>query len=141
MLVATYYRLELHWSKAEKNSDDYCRLYGAYFSGPVLKHAQKIQGGDHIRLDLTPQYTKILTSYYFVDLSWGGVEYVDDRVVLSDVALKGQFVNEISNLQDGDFILIDTSKHEEEKHIFNLVYRGSVRTKDGKEYGDGPKES
>ena len=136
MRVSDFYRLELHWGSAEKNKDASCNLYGAYFSGPVLTHADKINPGDNIVLDLTPQYARILTSYYFTRLEWGEVEYIDDKVLLKDVILKGDFVNSISNLSDTDYILIDTSKHDGENHLYNLVYAAAVVDKEGEEYTD-----
>jgi len=137
MRVAEFYRLELHWDSVEKNKDNSCSLRGAYFSGPVLSHADKINSGDNIVLDLTPQYARVLTSYYFTKLVWGTVEYKYGNVLLQDAVLTGDFINTISNLDNTDFILIDTSKHDGDSHIYNLVYRGLVVNKDGKEYENG----
>jgi len=134
MRVLDSYRLELHWESVDKNKDDSCNLTGAYFSGPVLAEAERINTKDSIRIDLTPQYSKILTHHYFVDLFWGNVEYKDGIVILQDVVLKGYLVNIISNLKHGDYILIDTSKHDGDKHLYNLVYRGAVMNKSGEEY-------
>ncbi|MCK5016493.1 MAG: hypothetical protein KAS32_05405 [Candidatus Peribacteraceae bacterium] len=136
MRVSDFYRLELHWESVDKNKDDSCNLIGAYFSGPVLKHAEKIQPADKITLDLTPQYSRILTSYYFTQCEWGDIEYSNEIVILNNVILKGDFVNSISKLSNTDYILIDTSKHDGEGHVYHLVYRAYVVDKEGKEYNN-----
>lgn len=127
------YKLELHWGAAEKVRDGACVLKGAYFFGPAIKIAKKINSADSINIDLTPQYSKVISTYYFIKLSWNTVEYKDDKVYLGDVVLTGDFVNELSRLDNTDGILMDTEKHEEKYHMYNLVYRGMVLTKEGKE--------
>jgi len=136
MRVSDFYRLELHWESVDKNKDDSCNLVGAYFSGPVLKHAEKIKSGDNITLDLTPQYSRILTSFYFTQCEWGDVEYNNDNVLLNEMVLKGEFVNSISKLSNTDYILIDTSKHDGEGHLYNLVYVAAVVNKNGEEHNN-----
>ncbi len=127
------YRLELRWGKTEKVRDGICNIKGAYFFGPAIKIAQKINGSDNITIDLTPQYSKIISSYYFVNLSWKTVEYKDDKVYLGEAVLSGEYINELSRLDNTDGFTIDTEKHEEKKHLYNLVYKGMVFTKEGKE--------
>lgn len=126
-----YYRLELHWSGVSKIGDRVCSLTGAYFSGPALKIAKKINGNDSINIDVTPQYIKILASYYFINLQWKDVEYSGDKVLLKEAVLIGEYVNDVSNLEKQDTIIIDTQNHEEKVHVYNLVYKGQVLTKEG----------
>ena len=134
MFILDEYRLELHWDGVDKNKDDSCNLYGTYFSGPVISRAEKINPGDNITLDFTPQYSRIITSYYFVKLLWGQLEYKDEKVILQDVVMRGEFVNRVSNLKDSDYIIIDTSQHDGNKHLYSLVYRASVINESGEEY-------
>ena len=134
MKIKQKYRLELHWGYVEKPDDNVCVLKNAYFFGAALKDAKKIEAPNNIVLDLTPQYKKVLTSYYFATLFWKGVSYKEDRVYLEEAVLVSEFVNKISNLDNVDYILIDTEDHEENKHRFNLVYKGIVVDKEGKEY-------
>jgi hypothetical protein len=137
MKVLDKYRLELRWDKVEKNTDKICLLKGAHFCGPVLKDAREIDSNDRMVLDFTPQYSRIITHHYFATLCWGEVKYNDDKVILEDALLDGDFVNDVSNLKDTDYILIDTSKHEEEIHMYNLVYKSIVKNKDERKYEDG----
>jgi len=134
MRIKDLYKLELHWNGVDKNSDTTCVLYEAFFGGPVIKNAKKVSPKDNILIDFTPQYTKILTSYYFVRLQWENAYYVDNKINLPSAVLVGDFVNKISNLDSTDYIIIDTSKHEEKEHMYTLVYRGFVVNKNGKEY-------
>lgn len=134
MKVKEYYRLELHWYAVVKEKGDRCSLVGAYFCGPVLKNMQALQPGDSIVLDFTPQYSSIISKHYFVRFTWGEIFGARDKISLKNAVLHNTQVNDISNLQDTDYILIDTSKHEEKIHMYNLVYRSAVLNKDGKEY-------
>ena len=133
-MALSKYRLELHWESLEKNDDNLCFLYGAYFFGPALKIAQKINPHDNITLDLTPQYSKLITNYYFLTLSWNEVEYKDNKVYLKNTILKGDFVNNVSTLSNVDFIYIDTELHENEKHLYNLVYPSKIVNREGEEH-------
>lgn len=134
MNIKKYYVLELHWGRIEKVSDDSCILHEAYFSGPVLKNAREIDKDDRITLDLTPQYSRILTSFYFVELTWKDVRYADGKVYLGDARLNSDNMNLISKLSDTDYVVIDTENHEESVHMYNLVYKGAVLTKEGREH-------
>lgn len=127
------YVLELHWDSIEKK-DNMCVLYGAYFFGPALKIAQKINYPDKIVLDLTPQYSKIITTHYFLELSWNEVEYKEDKVMLKNTHLKGDLVNDISKLSNKDYIKIDTSNHEEEVHVYSLVYKSVIVNDEGEQH-------
>ena len=53
---------------------------------------------------------------------------------LDSAVLVGEFINDVSVISNADYILIDTSGHEEETHIYNLVYRSSVCNREGKEH-------
>jgi len=136
MLIKDNYVLGLYWSSIEKISDDVCVLNGSYFSGAAIKNAKQINDADSIVIDLTPQYSNIISSFYFVTLEWNGVRYIDNKVYFGEARLKCDNINLISKLHNSDFIVIDTEKHEESVHMYNLVYKGFVLNKEGKEYKD-----
>lgn len=132
MKVITKYRLELHWDSVDY-ADEVALLKGAYFTGPVLREAAQIQPNDELTLDMTGQHLIFIPDYYQGVLKWQGVDYVGDRVFLKGATLKGKHVNSIETLKDNEWILIDCSQHEEEKHPFNLVYWAEVRRESGEE--------
>lgn len=129
------YRLELHWDSVQYNTDGVAVLKGAYFSGPALKLAQKIEFPDSLRLDLTPQHITVLKSYYIVKLAWQKVEYLPDSCVsLCDPVITNDYLKTIHKLEDKDFIVIDTEDHEEATHPYHLVYESQVVRYDKEPY-------
>jgi hypothetical protein len=127
------YRLELHWDSIDYRNDEEAALREAYFSGPVLNNAAKIEAPDFIDLDFTPQMLTLLDSYYIVRLSWERVQYAPDgRVLLLGAVLSNNVLKTIHKFEEGDFILINTEKHEEKTHPYNLVYEAQAM-KAGKE--------
>jgi hypothetical protein len=133
MHIKEKYRLELRWDKIIKEKDDVCRIEGAYFTGPVMAEVNEIQPNDRIVLDVTPQFSTIITSYYFMTLYWKDVRYLDSNVYLGDVTIQGDFVSSFSGLDSKSHIDIDTENHEESVHIYNLVYKARLMDKNGKE--------
>ncbi|HEC66283.1 MAG TPA: hypothetical protein ENI23_13420 [bacterium] len=127
------YGLELRWEGVDKVRDDVCVLKGAFFSGAALKIAEKIESPNFMDIDLTPQYSKVVSGYYFARLSWDDVEYKDDVVLLKNSVLKSEFINEITNMSSTDYIAINTRDHELDVHAYNLVYKGKALNKEGKE--------
>ena len=128
------YRLELHWDSIQFKGDGIANLKGAYFSGPALQIAQQIQAPDTITLDLTPQHWILYDSYYFIKLVWTAVEYQDKRVLLNNAQFSNSQLKTLHKLEDDDYIVIDTEKHEEKSHPFHLVYESKVLRKDKEPY-------
>ena len=127
------YRLELRWDSVEYHNDSTARLVGCRFEGPVLKNAQRIQAPDFIDLDLTPQHLIVLNSYYIVRLDWDAVSYgADGSVALEGARLSNDFLNKLHRLEDHDYVVINTEKHEEKTHAYNLVYEAMVARYDSK---------
>lgn len=121
------YRLELHWDTVRYYNDTIAVLEGAYFSGPVLKNAVELVAPDHIDLDMTPQHFVLLDTYYIVKLSWEGVEYLsDDRILLAGAKITNDYLKSLHKLEDQDWILINTEKHEEDIHVYHFVYEAQV---------------
>lgn len=133
MRVWTKYRLELHWDSVSYQEDGVAVLHGAYFSGPVLKDAARINDNDQLIVDMTTQHKIFIPEYYQASLKWSAVTYKDGKVFLSNATLKGKYVNSIDTLRDSDWLLIDCANHEEKKHPFHLVYWAEVRQREGAE--------
>jgi len=127
-LLSERYRLELHWSKVLRPKAGEMHLVDAYFSGPALAQADKINDNDTIRLDFCSQLVVLVKSVYVGDLRWGEVVYnkngtitLKNARVEYDPELKG-----IPNLATKDHLVIDTSGHENNKHLYNLLYPAYV---------------
>jgi hypothetical protein len=130
------YRLELHWKKVLRPKAGVMHLTDAYFSGPALKQADKINDNDTIRLDFCSQLIVLVKSVYVADLHWGEVVYnKDGSAVLKnarieyDTDLKG-----IPNLETKDHLVINTAGHENEKHLYNMLYPTYVVDKQSELY-------
>ena len=135
MLLGEIYRLELHWDSIDYVRDNICIFENAYFTGPALSQAEKINGSDFIKLDFTNQYAILIPNYYTVTFHWGSVSYLHNKVALSEskfVFNKGWKKEHILN--DTDYVIIDTKDHEVEKHYKNLVYYSYVVDMYGKPY-------
>jgi len=129
------YRLELHWESIEYNSDSTAVLKGARFSGPVISNALKLEAPDYIDLDLTPQLFTLFDSYYIVRMSWDSVSYSNDGIIqLGGARLTNDALKSLHKFAAGDSIVINTEKHEEAVHAFNLLYESLVVRSDKKPY-------
>ena len=122
------FRLELHWESTAYEQDGICKLSGAYFSGPSLVEADKINDNDHIMLDFFQQYLVLVDNVYVAKFSWGQVIYnKDDTITLKDALITHDTqLNKVPKLTDTDFLIIDTSDHESEVHQFNPLYKTYV---------------
>lgn len=128
------YKLELHWSGIEYLNGTIAKLVGAYFCGPVLKDAAQLEAPDFIDIDLTPQLLTLLDSYYIVRLDWDKVEYSGDNIILGGARLTNNVLKDFHKLQNDDYILINTEKHEEETHAYHLVYESQIIRADNQPY-------
>lgn len=135
-MISERYRLELHWKKANYEKDGLCRLTNAYFSGPALAMAQKINSNDSINLDFYRQYLVFVNNVYVAKLSWGEVVYNNDKTItLKDAIISHDTeLNKVPKLKNKDYIAIDTKKHEVETHDFYLAYDCFVVNEDGELY-------
>ena len=131
-LLSERFRLELHWEKVETVEGNVCVLEDAYFSGPVLRIAEKINSDEFITLDFTKQYYVLVPNYYIVKLSWGQVIYRNNNVKLDNVKLiYNKYLDEVPMLKNHDYLIIDTRGHEFEEHYRNLVYYSYVVDREG----------
>ncbi len=128
------YILELHWTEIKYLRENELRLYNSYFSGPVLDDAAQINPNDNITLDFSSMYHLFIPHFYLANLSWIGVDYRNNNVFLKSVVLKGKFADKVPKWNEGDYIIIDTSKHEEHLHAFHMNYDAFVVNKEGEVY-------
>jgi len=119
------YILELHWINVryvKTGKDLKACLDGAYFSGPALRIANRIACNESIRLDFTDQYVIFLKNYYIATLSWGDVIYAGNIVYLKDAIISIDSSCKVPKFLCDDFLVIDTSCHEEDIHVMYLNY-------------------
>lgn len=119
MKILNKYRLELHWDSVSYNRDDVAVLKGAYFSGPVLKDAEKLRDEDVLTLDMTDQHLVFpaVADFYQAVLNWKGIEYKGAKIFLKEAHIKGRYVNSIETLRNNDWILIDCKDHDLKKMV------------------------
>lgn len=119
------YDLELHWldvTYKETEKEIVAYLDGAYFSGPVLRSAVKVKSNDSIRLDFTEQYTIFLANFHIASLEWGDIQYVANIAYLKNVIIRVNKTCKVPKFLCDDFLVIDTSLHEEKTHNTYLNY-------------------
>ena len=119
------YSLELHWLNVtyiEEENNVIIRLNGAYFSGPALRIALKINNNELIRLDFTEQYAILLRNYHIATLKWGEVIYSGAIAYLKNSYIHVSKESEVPKFLNDDFLVIDTSLHEEKTHMIYLNY-------------------
>jgi len=125
-LLSEQFKLELHWKTAMYNQPGICVLDGAYFMGPVLQVAAKIEPNDYMMLDLYSQYIMLVKGAYVVKFLWDEVTYNSDssKVFLTNARLEHEMdLNTTPNLKSSDYFVIDTSDHEISVHKYHLVYK------------------
>lgn len=139
-LLSERFKLELRWKNTIYEKDGLCRFIGAYFSGPAIQIAQKINNNDNIMLDFYSQYLYLVKGAYVAKFSWGKVTYSKDgkKVYLDDAKLKHDSeLNNVPQLNNSDYFVIDTSDHESSIHHYSLVYKTYLLNKDNTLYRFG----
>lgn len=136
MLLGEIYRLELHWKKVLRPNAGIMHLTDAYFSGPALAQADKINDNDTIKLDFCSQLVILIKNVYVADLHWNEVIYnKNGTITLKNAVIKyDPSLKSIPNLENKDHLVIDTSGHENEKHLYNLLYPTYVVDRDSELY-------
>ncbi len=135
-LLANKYRLELHWEKAVFEIAGVAKLIKAYFCGPALSIANKINEDDKIIIDMTEQYLIFLPYFYLANLSWKTIVYSKDgkKVYLNNVVIENKHVNSLPKLEDDDYFVFDVANHEEKIHMFNPNYMAYLVNEEGELY-------
>ena len=125
-LLSEKFKLEIRWQDVVYEQDGKCKLIGAYFTGPVIQIAQKINPNDYIVLDFYSQYIQLVKSVYMAKLVWGAVSYSDDgqKVYFTDAVLEhDKELNNVPKLNVSDYFVVDTQDHVSDKHSQFLVYK------------------
>ena len=128
------YRLNLKWKSVEYK-DCVCYFKEAYFFGPVLKLAEKIEPNNNINLDFYKHYFVIVENVYIGKLSWGEVVYKKDRVYIKDCRITHKTeINKVPKLKNSDMLVVDCGLHERETHDFHPNYNTYVLNEDSQVY-------
>lgn len=128
------YRLEVHWSSINFKSEDLLELESCSLEGPVVSELMELSVSDSIRLDFVSQYITLLPEYIIASLSWEGVEYKDGKILLKNVYLRNKNIIKLPSIKDTDYLVIDTSDHEDEKHNYSVNYKTYLIKSDGESY-------
>jgi hypothetical protein len=130
------YILFIKWVKANYDVSDTNKilLEGVYMSGPVLKYAAKVAPNDNIRLDFTAQYSSEISDYYIATLRWGDVRYAGGIIYLGDCVLDCKYKDVLPSINNDDYIVVDTSLHEEVTHPYFLNYTAELYSAFGEAY-------
>ena len=138
-MVLDKYRLELHWERFTHVGVDSIEVQGPVFKGPALKEAAYIKGGDHIVLDVSKQFYSVAGGWATVALHWGEVtKRLPGAVYFGDAYMQSPVFSWIVPYLPADsFLVIDTSKHEEDTHNFNLYYEAFFVNRFGIRYKVG----
>lgn len=124
------YILYLRW-RGLTYKEGVCVFKDAYFSGPVLKYAERIEPYDSISLDFYKQYYVLVDNVYIGKLSWGKVSYLDDRVSLSYCILQHDTeLHKVPKIRKNDILVIDCSNHERDTHDYYPVYKAVIVNED-----------
>jgi hypothetical protein len=139
--VSEKFRLEIHWDKVIYDQDGVTKLDGCYLSGPVIKEVAEMDQKDVIALDFGNQYVVFTPNYYVAKLSWEGVRHTPHKIYLDNAILKNRFLNSVPNLNDDDYIIVDTKNHEDDKHQYHLSYPAYLIKFGGEVYNFGVKNA
>jgi len=120
--VSERFRLEVHWNKVIYDQEGIAKFERCYLSGPVIKEVAELNQRDVIALDFGNQYVVFTPNYYVAKLSWDGVRHTPHKIYLDNAILQNRFLNSVPNLNDDDYIIVDTKNHEDDKHQYHLSY-------------------
>lgn len=124
------YRLELSWDDIVY-VDNTCKFINAYFSGPVLQFAEKIESNNFMFLDFFKQYFILVDNVYIGKLSWEEVTYDGHKVNLSNCILTHESeLHKVPKLEKTDILIVDCQQHERETHAFYTTYKTYVSNRD-----------
>jgi hypothetical protein len=131
-LLSEMYRLEIHWEKTNYEREGLCKLSGAYFSGPALKLADKVNAKDHMYLDFYKQYYVLARNVYVAKFSWNDITYDNNIIKLHSARLSHDTeINTVPKLRNNDCLVVDTKNHDSSTHAFFPTYETFVINEDG----------
>ena len=132
--ISEKFKLAIHWNKVVYAQEGVAKLEGCYLSGPVIKEVSEMNKKDAIALDFGNQYVVFVPNYYVAKLSWEGVRHTPSKIYLDNVILQNKFLNSVPNLNDDDYIIVDTKNHEDDKHQYHLSYPSYLIKFEGEVY-------
>lgn len=136
--IASKYELKLSWDSITYETEGLCKVIGAKFTGNALSLANKVESNDSIKLDFYKQYYSVLEGIYVVDFKWGEAINRSGEVLLKDTFfIHNTLIHIAPRFNNSDYILIDTSDHEEVSHMYTFVYKSYVLNEDGQLYNFG----
>ncbi len=135
--IANKYLLEVHWKGVEFINTTNLKVSGCVLSGPATSEISSINKEDYIRLDFSNQYVVLVKDYYISNLSWNGYSKTGNNFNLHNVILKTMYPGKIQSIAASDYIMIDTSDHEDDKHNYNLNYKSYLIKQGGELYNFG----
>ena len=135
-LLGERYRLELHWTDVQYKVEGRCDLIGAYFSGPALQFAEKVEPNNQILLDFYKQYFIFAKDVYIATLLWKDVTYKGDNIILlgDTCIVHDTELNRVPKLVKDDYLVIDLKGHDSAEHAYNPTYNTIVVNNEGVAY-------
>ena len=131
-VLSNRFKLELRWSKILQSKAGEIHIVDAYFTGPALKQADKINNNDYIQIDFCSQYIVTVRGVFVAKFSWGEVNYSQDNKVYLKNALitYDPMIEGLPKIDHTDYLVINTRNHENEKHLYNMFYDVYIIGKD-----------
>ena len=83
-ILSDKYKLELHWKKILRPHSGIIYFIDAYFSGPALANADKINNNDFISIDFCEQLIFLTKKVFTGNFHWGEVIYNNSIVTLKN---------------------------------------------------------
>jgi len=135
-LLGERYRLEVRWKNTIYEVEGECRLKDAYFAGPALQLAEKIEPNNSMLIDFYKQYFIFAEDVYIATLSWKDVIYNDNGTVsLTGATITHDTeINRVPKLAKDDYLVIDLKGHDVADHPFNPTYTTIVVNRDDEAY-------
>ena len=128
-----FYDLVLKWDRIRYVNESLAVLEGAKFIGEVLNKSYKLNDVDEINIDITKQFLIIIPDFYIFKFKWSGVTYFSEEVWFEKAWFEN-FKTRLFRFKDDDYLIIDTSKHEEESHPYFMNYEATLYNRDGEVY-------
>jgi hypothetical protein len=118
---------DVTWKESKITTDGDLVFESACFSGPGIALSRKLQDSDRIRIDLTQQYSSLLSNYYIAVLDWSGVQYKTNVLIeLTNCIIRSLNPKIYKTLNRKDKIRVYLENHDESVHHKNLVYKAEV---------------
>ena len=134
-LLGEKYRLDLKWNSVIYN-ENICYFKNATFSGPAIQFAERVEPNNMMLLDFFKQYFMFAKTAYIANFSWGDIKYLDNNIILLGNAKleHDSEINKVPKMRNTDYVVINTTNHDAEKHIWHPTYDSVVVNELGEAY-------